>query len=88
MGKNHFFILFLAASTIVATPALVQGAPTKAGDWVVRARVLGVMPQEDATIDGAVTGSTISIDNSVVPEWLSYQLKIGFMKASKNRSVK
>lgn len=40
----------------------------KAGNWVVRGRFLGVLPQEDAVISGAVTGSQIDIDNSVVPE--------------------
>lgn len=40
----------------------------EAGDWVVRARAVGVLPQEDADITGAVTGSSIHIDNSIVPE--------------------
>lgn len=41
----------------------------KAGDWMLRARAIGVMPQEDASITGGVTGNSIDIDNSVVPEF-------------------
>ncbi len=39
-----------------------------AGDFVVRGRALVVKPQEDATITGGVTGNSIDIDTSVVPE--------------------
>lgn len=53
-------ILAMGATNAMAAP--------QAGDWMVRVRALGVLPQEDATITGAVTGSTISIDSSVVPE--------------------
>ena len=49
------------------SPALAVQMP-KAGDIIVRARALGVVPDEDATITGAVTGSQIDIDTSVVPE--------------------
>ena len=38
----------------------------KAGDWLLRARALGVVPQEGSTLTGA-TGR-IKVDNSVVPE--------------------
>lgn len=38
----------------------------KAGDWMVRARALGVIPQEGSTLSGA-TGR-IKVDNSLVPE--------------------
>lgn len=56
--------------TLMATPAFAANAVNvKAGDWVVRARALGVVPAEDATITGAVTGSQIDIDSSVVPEF-------------------
>ena len=54
-------------STIAIFSPIVAHAQ-EAGDWILRARVLGVMPQEDATISGGVTGSSIDIDNSVVPE--------------------
>ena len=62
-------LLALACSTVFSTASYAEQTPMpKAGDWMVRARALGVIPQEDATITGAVTGSSISIDNSVVPE--------------------
>jgi len=38
----------------------------KAGDWMLRARVLGVVPQESSTLTGAP--GHIKVDNSVVPE--------------------
>lgn len=38
----------------------------KAGDWMLRARVLGVVPQESSTLTGAA--GDIKVDNSVVPE--------------------
>lgn len=40
-----------------------------AGHFMIRARALGVLPQEGVNITGAVTGSQIDIDNSVVPEF-------------------
>lgn len=55
------------AALILTQPALAA-EKSAAGDFVVRARALGVVPSEDATITGAVTGSQIDIDNSVVPE--------------------
>ncbi len=49
-------------------PAPTAKSAGNAGHWVVRARALGVLPSEDVTITGAVTGSQIDIDNSIVPE--------------------
>ena len=60
-------VLSLLATTAIAQPALAADNSNE-GRWMLRARALGVMPQEDAKITGAVTGSSISIDNSVVPE--------------------
>ncbi len=59
----------------VATAAILVGIAStasamEAGNFVVRGRALVVAPQEDATIGGTggITGNSISIDNSVVPE--------------------
>ncbi|MFO0388366.1 MAG: OmpW/AlkL family protein [Alphaproteobacteria bacterium] len=60
-------LLLTLLATTVAMPAIAAEMP-KAGDWVVRARAIGVVPAEDASITGAVTGSQIDIDTSVVPE--------------------
>ena len=59
----------LVACSLVAIVNCGQSYATEAGDWILRARALGVMPQEGATITGGVTGNHISIDNSVVPEF-------------------
>lgn len=64
MKKTIFAFL---ASTALVFPAYAADLP-KAGDFVIRARALSVVPSEDANITGAVTGSQISIDNSIVPE--------------------
>lgn len=57
----------LLATVLISSPAWADMMP-KAGDFMIRARVLGVLPDEDAKITGAVTGSQVNIDNSVVPE--------------------
>lgn len=59
--------LILIYSAITGFPAFAENMP-KAGDSMIRARALGVLPDEDATITGAVTGSQINIDSSLVPE--------------------
>lgn len=58
----------LLASCMMASATGVQAMEMKTGDIIIRARALGVVPDEDATVTGAVTGNTLSIDNSVVPE--------------------
>lgn len=69
MSKSTHIIAIASLLTCVSSMALAA----EAGDFVLRARALGVVPQEDANITGGVTGSSISIDNSVVPELdLSY----------------
>ncbi|MCE2926245.1 MAG: OmpW family protein [Rickettsiales bacterium] len=60
-------LLFALLVNTVAMPAVAAEMP-KAGDFIVRARAISVIPDEDAKISGAVTGSQIDIDTSVVPE--------------------
>lgn len=63
------FLLALCASAYFFQPAYAAGnaATTqfKSGDFLVRARALGVVPQEDSTLS---IGGTVKVDNSVVPE--------------------
>ena len=67
--------LFISAVIIPFILGCSQASAMEAGDVILRARALAVKPQEDATITGAVTGSSIDIDTSVVPELdLSYFL--------------
>jgi outer membrane protein len=63
---KSFYAVLLAGSVLGSSAMAVE--PMRAGDFMVRARALGVVPQEDATITGAVTGNSIEIGNSVVPE--------------------
>ena len=60
-------LITLLVCTGLTSPAFAAEKP-QAGDFVIRTRALGVIPNEDANITGAVTGSSISIDTSVVPE--------------------
>jgi len=57
----------LAALSLPASAFAADGF--KAGDWMIRARALGVVPQESSTVDvsGTVQGEA-KVDNSVVPE--------------------
>lgn len=66
---RHFLpsIAFFTATALTANPVLADLMP-KEGDFVIRARALSVIPDEDATISGAVTGNQIDIDTSYVPE--------------------
>jgi len=63
---------FNTLSTFLFTALIATAAtaiePPKAGDFIIRGRAIGVIPSEDANITGAVTGNTIDIDTSVVPE--------------------
>lgn len=54
----------LLATACLSTPALAA-QDFKAGDWMLRGRVLGVVPQEDSALS---IGGHVNIDNSVVPE--------------------
>jgi outer membrane protein len=58
-----------AGAADVATKApMLSAAPVEAwSPWMIRGRVLAVMPDASATID-QIPGASVSIDNSVVPE--------------------
>jgi outer membrane protein len=60
-------LLATAIALVIASPAMAA-EPFKAGDFMIRGRAVGVLPNEDADITGAVTGNSINIDNSYVPE--------------------
>ena len=65
--KSRPLLAAFIASTMLATPALAatNAATPKAGDWMIRARALGVIPQENSDLSVAANAK---IDNSVVPE--------------------
>lgn len=62
--------LILTASILALTCAgpTFAAEPFRAGDFMIRGRAVGVLPNEDADISGGVTGNSIKIDNSYVPE--------------------
>lgn len=70
--KHSHKLSFLAAVCMFATSLPAQAY--EAGDWVVRARLISVSPDEDSSaisataVPGAVAGSGVSVDNDVVPE--------------------
>lgn len=57
------------AILLYSTSALAANQDFKAGDVLIRARVIGVLPQVDSSLSssGTVVGS-VKVDNSVVPE--------------------
>lgn len=57
-------LLSTVAIVFLSGPALAA-SDIKAGDIMIRARALGVMPSEDGHVSN---GDTVNIDNSVVPE--------------------
>ncbi len=64
---------FAAPKSKTASPSSPVAAASsdgfKAGDWLIRARAIGVIPQESSTIDVAGTlGGEAKVDNSVMPE--------------------
>ena len=61
-------ILITTAVMLALSSSVCAANDFKAGDFLIRARGVGVVPDEDATITGAVTGSQIDIDSSLVPE--------------------
>ncbi len=63
----RYFVPLSLVTTLCAFPALAI-EPPKAGDFMLRTRAIAVIPHEDASISGAITGSDIDIDTSVVPE--------------------
>ncbi len=58
-------LLALLATTAISSPVLASDHNPKAGDWMIRGRVLGVVPQEDSKLS---IGGEVKVDNSVVPE--------------------
>lgn len=56
-------LLMLTAAIAISLPALAS--EPEAGDWMLRARVLGVIPDEDSTLS---IGGEVKVDNSIVPE--------------------
>ncbi|NBX03002.1 MAG: OmpW family protein [Alphaproteobacteria bacterium] len=61
-------LLTLLATTAIAQPALAADTSSNEGKWMLRARALDVIPDEGASITGAVTGSNIEISDQIVPE--------------------
>ncbi|WP_047537160.1 OmpW/AlkL family protein [Methylotenera versatilis] len=68
------YSLFVLALTTAFSPLLAQA---EAGDWVVRARVVDVNPNEDSKLGKTVNknvapvmsaGAELSVDNNVIPE--------------------
>lgn len=53
------------AVLLYSTSSLAGNADFKAGDIMVRARVVGVVPQVDSSLS---IGGTVKVDSSVVPE--------------------
>ncbi|NHK27268.1 OmpW family protein [Parvularcula flava] len=52
-----------------AALASLSTAHAGEGDWLVRARVIGVMPSDDAgSVEPAFPGGTVSVDDAWVPE--------------------
>lgn len=53
------------AAVALSSAAQAGGNDFKAGDWMIRARALGVIPAEDSTMNIA---AKVEVDSSVVPE--------------------
>lgn len=54
----------IATLSVLAT-SLACHAASESGDFMIRARALGVIPQEDSSLS---IGGSVNVDNSVVPE--------------------
>lgn len=61
--KIQCSIAALLAGMIITPHAHAAGTPQ--GNWMVRARALGVVPQEESSLS---IGGHVNVDNSVVPE--------------------
>lgn len=59
------YVLFALATALVGTTAVAQDNP-----WQIRARALGVLPDEsaDLSVGSTALGGDVSIDDSIVPE--------------------
>ena len=58
-------IIFGALAAISLSSPAMAADDFKAGNWMLRARALGVVPNESGHVSN---GDSVSIDNSVVPE--------------------
>jgi outer membrane protein len=58
--------LMLCAAALTTLIAVSAPAMAETGDWLVRGRLIDVMPNESASID--TIGGDVSISNQVVPE--------------------
>ena len=65
--KRLFFAALMASATWTAAAG---AAAAEDNPWMVRARVIGVMPDEsaDLSVGGAALGGDVSISNEYVPE--------------------
>ena len=64
--KLHIFAGLAAATALVSTaPAFAEP-----GDWMVRGRVIGVLPDEgaDLSVGGTALAGSVDIDDQYVPE--------------------
>lgn len=69
MSKSKFLAAAAAATMLLgfgAADAIAQQAGKTAGDFMVRGRIIGVLPQEDSSI--STIGGEAKIDNAWVPE--------------------
>lgn len=59
--------LLLSSVCVMAMAAGAQAADNnpKAGDWMIRARAVNVMPDEDSSVS---TGATVKVNNNLIPE--------------------
>lgn len=69
---NRLKFALLAATAVLATtgPALAQAWQGTDSPWMIRARVLGVLPDEsaDLSVGGAALPGTVDISDQYVPE--------------------
>ncbi len=90
MLRNAVAGLALLTST-ASLPALAEGVDYSAGTFLVRARVIGVLPDESAKI--STIGGNVSIDNYYTPEvdfsyFLTDQISVELIAATSRHAVK
>lgn len=61
-----YSLLGLMTSSAIVTGAMIDSARAEDSPWLVRARVVMVVPDESASVTGL--GGTVDIDTSVIPE--------------------
>jgi outer membrane protein len=67
IAGSRLALAALLASTVSIAAAEAQPAIDTANPWMIRLRMLGVLPDASAKIDQS-PGATVNIDNSAVPE--------------------